>query len=80
MKGHLKQEQQNLRSTRPTPPDIKIEPPDDDLKTHDCFITFSTKEEGTTYSDLTGRYPRQQRPRPVELLNVFNMSYLSKEY
>ena len=57
MKGHLKQEQQNLRSTRLTPPDIKIEPPDNDQKTHDCFITFATKEEGTTYSDLTGRYP-----------------------
>ena len=56
-KGHMKQEQQHLRSTRPI---IKVEPEppvEQEIKTHDCFLTLSAKEEGTSYSDLTGRYP-----------------------
>ena len=52
----MKQEQQHLRSTQPN---IKIEPEipvTQERKTHDCFLTLSAKEEGTSYSDLTGRY------------------------
>ena len=59
IKGHIKQEQQNLRSTQPSTV-IKIEPdiiPQSTNKDHNCFFTITTKESGTTYSDLTGRYP-----------------------
>ena len=28
-----------------------------ELKMHDCFLILSAKEEGTSYLDLTGRYP-----------------------
>ena len=60
IKGHIKQEQQNLRSTKPSVPVVKIEPetpPDQEDKTGECYVTIATKESGTTYSDLTGRYP-----------------------
>jgi hypothetical protein len=60
IKGHIKQEQQNLRSTKPSEPVVKIEPeipPDQEHKTGECYVTITTKESGTTYSDLTGRYP-----------------------
>jgi len=65
--GHIKQEFKNLRSTSDTKkPIIKMEKieqesvptdPDTTGKTHECFVTICTKEEGTTYSDLCGRYP-----------------------
>jgi len=63
-KGHLRQEQKNIRSTQ-----IKIEdepenlldyhplPEEDNTKTHECYLTYFIKEEGVTYSDLTGIYP-----------------------
>ena len=63
-KGHLRQEQKNIRSTQ-----IKIEDESkhvldyhplaepDNTKTHECYLTYFTKEEGITYSDLTGIYP-----------------------
>jgi hypothetical protein len=64
--GHIKQEFKNLRSTKTpikmetiveeTIPDIPTEPATTG-RTHDCFVTICTKEEGTTYSDLCGRYP-----------------------
>ena len=59
IKGHIKQEQQNLRSTKILP-EIKIEPdtiPPSTSTSKNCFFTITTKETGTTYSDLTGRYP-----------------------
>jgi hypothetical protein len=59
IKGHLKQEQQNLRSTKPSELVVKIEPetpPNQEDKTGECYVTIATKESGTMYSDLTGRY------------------------
>ena len=67
-KGHLRQEQKNIQSTQ-----IKInndtrhvldyhplaEP--DNTKTHECYLTYFTKEEGITYLDLTGIYPTKSR-------------------
>ena len=63
-KGHLRQEQKNIRSTQ-----IKVEdepkivldyhplPEEDNTKTHECYLTYFVKEEGVTYSDLAGTYP-----------------------
>jgi hypothetical protein len=60
IKGHIKQEQQNLRSTKPNTI-VKIEPgtlpPPATNSSNNCFLMLTTKEKGTTYSDLTGRYP-----------------------
>lgn len=65
-KGRIRQEQKNIHPTTKLnfpsePPTIeetsKIANPDNQLKTHDCFITITTKEEGTSFSDLTGQYP-----------------------
>ena len=37
--------------------ELKAEyPPNQESKMHDCFFTNLTKESGSTYSDLTGRY------------------------
>ena len=57
LKGHLKQEKQNIRSTKKI---ATIEKPEaeasttQESKTQIFFI--ATKESGTTYSDLTGIY------------------------
>ena len=61
IKGHLKQEQQNLHSTQESTM-IKIEPglPQNIIESNipnSCYLIITTKEFGTTYSDLTGRYP-----------------------
>ena len=60
LKFHLKQEQQNIRSTKPLPKKYKIEEEsshNQESKTQDYFLTLLTKEYGTTYSDITDRYP-----------------------
>ena len=67
-KGHLRQEPQHLRSTKPTgtkepvqqiqhSPTTMFPPEDKGKKVHECFLTLFSKPEGTTYSDLTGKYP-----------------------
>ena len=46
IKGHLRQEQQNLRSTKLIPTAAKLEvesPPDQYSKTQNCFFTLSKK-------------------------------------
>jgi hypothetical protein len=63
-KGHLRQEQQNIRSTQREPePDDGAETLDyhplsenDNTKTHECYLTYYTKDEGVTYLDPTGIY------------------------
>jgi hypothetical protein len=61
-KGHLKQEQRNIRTTQieiPNDDNILDHHPTQDIeqaKTHECYITYYAKEEGITYSDLTGIY------------------------
>ena len=71
LKGHLKQEQQGLQSTKKAPAqvkaDIKLEeedfaPPSEspNTKTKDCFLTIverPNRRSGTTSSDQTGRFP-----------------------
>ena len=67
-KGHLRQESQRLQSTRqPASPAIEVKkeeettivfPPEDKgKKVHECFLTIFAKPEGTSYSDLTRKYP-----------------------
>jgi hypothetical protein len=59
----LKQEQKYIRTTQteienePATLDYHPAPESDNSKTHECYITYFTKEEGITYSDLTGIYP-----------------------
>ena len=66
-KGHLKQERQNLQSTKPAPPHLKNEQEINDdffpisespnLKTHECFATLETfVPTQKAYSDLTGKF------------------------
>jgi len=38
-------------------PTIKLEDDVNETRTNNCFLTICTKEEGSTYSDLCGRYP-----------------------
>ena len=61
MKGHLKQEPQNIYSKKaPSCPSTKIKPEVSLIqedKAWEFFITISTKESGSTYSDLTVIYP-----------------------
>ena len=62
-KGHMKQEQQRLQSTRlesPITPDLPYS--EDNIvqeeRRHECYIAItSVKPSGTTYSDITGRFP-----------------------
>ena len=68
-KGHLRQEYQKLRSTRHNNSPVIIKQEEQDNKpldlpsedkgkrVHQCFLTVLTKPEGTSYSDLTGKYP-----------------------
>ena len=62
VKGHIKQKFKNLCPTvhikqeHPIPP-ITLENNINETRTNDCFLTICTKEDGTTYSDLCGRYP-----------------------
>ena len=62
-KGHMKQEQQRLKSTRLESPIIPDLPSSEDNivqeeRRHECYITItSAKPSGTTYSDITGRFP-----------------------
>ena len=56
----MKQEQQKICSTKPLPTKEKLEAEsshNQESKTQDCFFTLTKKEYGTTYSDLTERYP-----------------------
>lgn len=61
VKGHLRQEQKNLRSTRQSTHTTDefaaaaLDIPGE--TTHECYLTFTSKESGMSYSDLTGRYP-----------------------
>jgi hypothetical protein len=65
-KGHIKQEFKNIRSTQtPATHQDNAETERDDntnidvpgQRTNECYVTIATKEQGTTYSDLAGRYP-----------------------
>jgi hypothetical protein len=63
-KGHLRQEQKNIRTTQIAIEDDPAEtrdfhplPENDNTKTHECYLTYYAKGEGITYSDLTGIYP-----------------------
>jgi len=64
LKGHLKQEQKNVQSTKvissPALPLIKTEPEppvQQESPVHECFLTLIDRHPGVTYSDLAGRYP-----------------------
>ena len=60
-KGHIRQEQQGIRSTKislSSGENIdKVLILNESDKSHNCFLTLFSKPEGTSYSDLTGHYP-----------------------
>ena len=58
-KGHILQEKQGLQSTSTDTlpiPDLDLNPEQEPLQTHECFITIKELEQldGKSYSDLTG--------------------------
>jgi len=62
-KGHMRQEQQRLQSTRLESPIIPPSTSSEDNivqeeHRHECYLSIiSAKARGTTYSDITGRFP-----------------------
>ena len=57
-KGHLKQEQANLQSTKP-PSESDMSPPQE-VKTHNTFAVIEDFHSASkAYTDLTGRFPFQ---------------------
>ena len=60
-KGHIRKEQQGMRFTKislSSGENIdKVLIQNESDKSHNCLLTLFSKPEGTSYSDLTGRYP-----------------------